>query len=236
MFASSLARDITRFESVGEYYMTDSSNSQQALVTEITRFNEWAKTYEYAGVGEWECNYEHWDTIYKAVADFVSTTPLQSWNSTVIKLLLYAVARDNEVEWLVKVISKNPDNLMFLAEQAITSNEREAKWQIAVELSRLDQPTPKIESLLLQFAHDDDEYVRRRAMMALADIGSTHVADLVQPAWDCGDEYQRMAVLYSLWKIGSRQLEDYIVKAELDGRQYLARYAARTRAGHPEHD
>jgi hypothetical protein len=211
-------------------------NTHQALTTEIIRFREWAASYPYAeSCGKWECDYEHWNDFYRAFSDFVTTSSQQEWTPVTIEMLLYAIARDNEGEWLIKKVAKNLDNLVFLAEQAIHSKERDAKWQFAVELSRLNQPTAQIESLQLQFAHDDNEYVRRRAMTALADLGSAHVADLIQPAWDSGDEYERIAVLYSLWKIGSWQLDDYLVQAETDGRQYLTNLAAWIRSGDPDH-
>lgn len=148
-------------------------------------------------------------------------------------MLLYIIARDNEMQELAKEVARNPDNLVCLAERATASPERDAKWQLAVELSRLERRPPQVESLLLRFAHDDDDYVRRRSMLALADTGSAKVEGLVAPVWETGDEHQRMAVLYALWKTGSPQLDTYLAQAEADGRQYLVGYAARIRAGNP---
>jgi HEAT repeat protein len=87
--------------------------------------------------------------------------------------------------------------------------------------------------LLLQFVHDDDLYVQRRAMIALAGIGSAKVEELVVPAWESGDEHQRMGVLYALWKVDSPLLDAYLAQAEADGRPFLTEYVARVRAGNP---
>lgn len=88
-----------------------------------------------------------------------------------------------------------------------------------------------VEPLLLQFAHDEDEYVRRQALMALGTLGSPLVEDLAEAAWQTGHEYQRMAVLAALRDVQSPALDDYLARAESDGRQYLLHYAAKIRAG-----
>ena len=132
---------------------------------------------------------------------------------------------------LARELARNPLNLLCLAEQAVTSAEPDAKWQLAAELGRVEMRLPEVEPLLLRFASDEDEYVRRRSLTALADVGSTHVSELAERAWHSGDEYQRMAALYALLRSGSPELSEYLARAEADGRPNLVDYAARIRAG-----
>jgi HEAT repeat protein len=207
----------------------------QALEDEVAQFRAWADAVPIAErSGEWECDYTDWQGLYSAFIAFVRATPCQRWNEDADQMLLYAIARDNEMEALVKKVARNPDNLICLAERAVVSPERDAKWQLAVELGRLAYRPQQVELLLLEFAHDEDEYVRRRALLALADIGSPKVKEVIESAWETGDEYQRIAVQYALWKIGSQQLDTYLGRADADGRQYLVSYAARIRTGNPE--
>ncbi|HEV8192570.1 MAG TPA: HEAT repeat domain-containing protein [Ktedonobacterales bacterium] len=85
--------------------------------------------------------------------------------------------------------------------------------------------------MLLLFVQDTDEYVRRRALMALADIGSAQVEDLAEAMWPTDDEHVRMSALYARWKVGSTRLHDYLTEAKTDANMYLAQYARRVRAG-----
>ena len=202
----------------------------QSLEIEVARFRAWADTQDPSErSGEWETEYMSWPSLYKAIDQFVATTAYQYWGGAATRLLLYALARDNEREDIVESIAQNPANLMYLAEQALYSSERGAKWQLADRISRLDPLPRAVESLLVQFARDEDEYVRRRALLALAHIGSPRVEVLVESAWNTGDEHQRIAVLCALDRIGSPQVAHYVTLAEEDGRQSLAMYAKELR-------
>lgn len=199
------------------------------------RFRTWADTFPVVErSGEWECLYADWQTIYNAFGAYINATVCQEWDEAMMQTLLYIVARDNEMQKLVKQVARNPENLLCLGEYALVSPERDAKWQLADELGHADRHTPQVEALLLQFAHDPDEYVRRRSLVALANIGSSRVEALAASAWETGDEYQRMAALFALWKAGSPQLEIYLTRADADGRRYLGAYAVRVRSGNPE--
>ena len=204
-----------------------------SLTAEINKFKAWAAAYHYAGIGEWECNYGNWRDLYRVFERFIYHIPFQLWTQETIDLILYAIARDNDIEELIDVVARDPERLIFLAERAVTSTERDAKWQFAVALGRVDQQLYPTEALLTRLMDDENEYVRRRALHALADIGSAKVTEMVKPAWESNHEYQRMTVLYALWKIDSPLLIEYLEQAMSDGRTYLMNYAQRIRAGHP---
>ncbi len=198
----------------------------EELRGEVARFRAWADTYPVEQrSGEWEVHYNGWEELNEAFIAFVSSTSCADWDAETSEMVLYAIARDNEIEWLIEHLAQNPGNLLCLAERALESDMWEAKWQIAVALGDLKSRRTEAESLLLRFAHDEDEYVSRRALLALSDLNSSHVEDLVASAWDTGEEYQRIAVLCALHQVGSPLLKVYAKLAEADGRESLAKYA-----------
>jgi hypothetical protein len=204
----------------------------KALRREVDRFHVWADTYPVEQrSGEWEMGYSGWDDLNKTFIAFISSSTCADWDAETTEIVLYVIARDNEMQWLIDHLAQNADNLLCLAERALESDMWEAKWQIAMALGSLESRRTEAEALLLRFAHDEDEYVRRRALLALSDLNSSHVEDLVDLAWGTGEEYQRIAVLCALYEVGSPLLEKYAMLAEADGRESLAKYAAYIR-GH----
>jgi hypothetical protein len=198
----------------------------EELRREVDRFRAWADTHPVEErSGEWEVHYNGWEELNEAFIAFVSSASCADWDAETTETVLYTIARDNEMEWLIEHLAQNPGNLLCLSERALGSDMWEAKWQIAMALGGLESRRTEAESLLLRFAHDGDEYVRRRALLALSDLNSSHVQDLVGPAWDTGEEYQRIAVLCALHQVGSPLLKKYANLAEADGREYLAKYA-----------
>jgi 2'-5' RNA ligase len=202
------------------------------LLREVAFFRKWAESCQ-KDSGEWECNYPHWTRLYMAVLEFALGRPIESWSSDEMEAVLYAVARDNEGEYLVSEIrAHRPELLVGLAERAIREGERDAKWQLAAELGELKRD--EAEGLLLVLAGDEDEYVRRRALSSLARLGSAAVEELALVAWnrqDANQEYARMAALWSLHRIGSPLLERLLVSADKDERPDLSAYARRIREG-----
>jgi HEAT repeat protein len=194
-----------------------------ALESEVARFRAWAdanpdmvKDYP----RDWETYYPDWRALYVAFSAFVAATSCQDWSEDIVDMLLYAIARDEDNQGLVKKVARNPDDLLFLAKQAVNSSERNLKWQIAAELGYLASHLSQAEPLLLKLASDEDEYVQRRALLALADIGSSHVEGFVDAFWNSDVEwyeypYPRMAVLYALWKTASPRLDHYLTLAEV---------------------
>jgi HEAT repeats len=206
----------------------------RAVEGEVAKFRAWADSLPVeTGTSAWEAGYEGWPALFAAVDNFAGTTSCAYWTTEMTHLLLYALARDTDTGYLARVLAKNPENLLCLAEHGVTGAERDAKYQLAAELGRLDLLSQRTEALLLRFAHDDDEYVRRHALLALADIDSRHVTELVSAAWGTGVEHARMAVLSALHKIHAPELEDYLILAAADGREYLVQHANKIRAGEP---
>jgi hypothetical protein len=170
-------------------------------------------------------DYEDWESLYKASKAVLQTEP-DSWDSEVKKLLLYVIARDNENGLVMGLLSES--QAFALASFSMAEGEPGAKWQLAVRLGKLPIGD-ETEQLLLDFATDSDEYVRRRAMMTLADLGYKSAERLVVTAWNTGNEYQRMAALHVLERLNSAQLNEYLELASADGREYLAKTVERIR-------
>lgn len=196
------------------------------LFQEIKNYHEWAN-YQDKQIVEWESTYEEWPKIIKLFEVFICNTDFGQWDDEQINEVLYIIARDNEAEMLAAMVSENELLLLFLAEKALASEEADAKWQLAIQLPNCERCS-EAERLLIRYVQDEAEYVNRRALMALAAIGSGETEKYCEIAWkrDCyGDlqEYQRMAALHALSVIESKQLPKYIELAKQDGRKWLVK-------------
>lgn len=210
------------------------------LMSEVGRFRAWADDTcpPNRRFGEWECDYEHWGSLYGAVLAFVATRPFKSWSAEEVRTVLYAIARDNEMQHLAGEIRRgHPDLLAQLTQASIEVGECDDRWQLAEELGQLGRAGGEDERLLLQLARDQREYVRRRALQSLARLGSPAVEELAQEAWhrpDPDQEWARMNALWALHRVGSSRLERLLAEAEQDPRKYLRGYAERLRRGEVE--
>lgn len=204
------------------------------LSEQAARFRDWAAAGPPRPGGEWECDYEHWPSFYDSVLKFVDQHPFSSWSEDDVRDVLYAIARDNEFQYIASEIRRRtPELVLNLARASLRVGEKEDRWQLAVEAGALG-PRLDVEQTLLLFAHDEHEYVRRRALKALLHIGSSAVEELSLAAWHCMDEHQqwaRMMALYCLLKINSPHLEELLKDAEQDEGTYLREYAQRIRRG-----
>jgi HEAT repeat protein len=90
---------------------------------------------------------------------------------------------------------------------------------------QLSSDKTSAEALLLILVNDEDEYVSRRALLALGALKSLHAESLAEKAWLSGHEYQRIAALWVLKDIASSKLAEYVLLAGEDGRKYLVNNA-----------
>jgi len=136
------------------------------LKHKIAAFKEWAATLA-THKAEWEGGYFDKDDFYDEVDRFLEEVPLNEWTSEAYDLLLYALARDNESGTVLRALEKYPEELIALANKALTYKDFHARWQIAYGLSRFKNNKDVAEHVLQQFLKDKDEYVRRRTLLAL---------------------------------------------------------------------
>lgn len=201
-------------------------NASDLLQEQVDRFKEWAALYPiHQRTGAWECDYEHWRPLWAAAIGVLESLPPDAWTEKCSANLLYAMARDNEMEWIADQLSDKPDALLRLALLSIDSSESNAKWQLAVQLGT--QATKKVEAerLLLRLADDEDEYVSRRSLLALGALKSTHAEFLAERAWLTGHEYQRIAALWVLKDVAPDKLLRYVQLAKEDGRKFVVENA-----------
>ena len=197
-------------------------NAAASLHQQVAQFKCWASNYpENQRTGEWECDYEQWVALWAAALSVLQSILPEEWSDECSSNLLYTIARDNETEHIVDYLSTNAEALLKLARLAIDSSERDAKWQLAAQLGALSARKVEAESLLLRLVHDEDEYVSRRALLALGSLKSEQAEALAEKAWQTGQEYQRIAALWVLRDVASSKLGEYVLRAQEDGREYV---------------
>lgn len=214
----------------------ESNLNSKKMFAEIGQFKKWAEG-ESKQSGEWESYYEEWGSLYQSVQEFIASNSCGAWTPKEIDELLYILARDNECGIIIDLLrDTRPESILFLAGKAVQSKERDAKWQLAAALGEMPMANNTFELLLLDFVNDEDEYVRRQAVKALARIGSPQTELLALREWERESESQqwaRMNVLWCLKRIRSPYLDEFLEKAFHDGRTYLAEYALKVQNGEP---
>jgi HEAT repeat protein len=167
------------------------------LTDALDKFRVWAADGHEGSYGEWECDYEHWDDIYSALDAAIEIFPPPASPEDI----LFALARDNEIEDIRRRLVARPHVLLWLASAAFACSERDARWQVAVGLGEIGSSDAL--DLLRHFLSDSDEYVRRRALGAYA----AHRPSEAEPiAWDwlsSSEPYSRLAALHALRDIRS---------------------------------
>jgi hypothetical protein len=199
-----------------------------SLLEEAQRFKTWE-----AGV-EWPkgwlrdyVDYPDWESLYASVRTCFHS---RVWSDDELKALIFAVARDDEIQDLSREMAETPELFLQFAHAVVLSNEPNAKWQIADRLSLYSNQKIEVESLLTILSNDAHEYVRRRALLALAELNSSHTEALAKKAWESGHEYERMAVLSALKAISSSALDHYLTEASKDGRKSLLEHVEQIQA------
>jgi hypothetical protein len=207
------------------------ANTQARLAETVSAFRSWADSLPVEQrVGEWECDYQQWPAITSAFTAFLDSCLPQRWDASIYELLLYILARDNEMEILKEELIARPTHLLALTREALDSVEQDARWQLADALGRVELIAGEVEPLLEHLFYDEFEYVSRRALLALARRRSKLAEPLAVRAWSTEHEYQRMAALEALAACDSPLLSSHLDLALRDGRQHLVNSAHALRA------
>lgn len=197
----------------------------------VAGFKSWAaKIPQDDRYGEWECDYPSWADIYTEWTSLMANLEVSEWTLSLTETALYAVARDNECQFLSRQIPLHV--LRLLAKAARDCSEPDAKWQLAVELGK---SSINNQDILLALANDENEYVRRRAVQSLARLGSTYAAELALREWEkAADDFpwSRMNALWVLYRVSSPSLTTLLPLALNSPNKYLKAYAEKIQAGH----
>ena len=214
---------------------------RECLLEQVGKFHQWqeitypGKTTEEIG-GAWEVDYPAWNDIFDAFCHVLTQMDAETADSVLLDEMVYLIARDNEAEGFIQETTSHPQWFECLCRRAAASNESEAKWQFAAYLSECPC-SQEVKDMILDFAKDPNEYVSRRALLAMPALRPDCVEQFAPLFWERNcyspelPEYQRIAVLVSLDAIHSDLLPQYLERAKQDGRSYLLEHAKRIEGG-----
>lgn len=182
--------------------------SRLDLEREVRAYEAWANSYAGAGqYPEWEYDYPDWNKLFGAALEQVRIQEGHGrFSERIGKLLLYAIARDNERVYLAtEIAAKYPGVCKELLRLAVTGTERDAKWQLCQAVARLRYDLAGVEPQLLELLGDEDEFVRRQALLSLCELHSDQAEDAALRAWRDTDSgvHMKMAALRCLADLGS---------------------------------
>lgn len=210
---------------------------EDRLLEQAARFHQWQENNYFGKSVEasdflWEVDYPAWDDIFHAFCHVLTYVEARQADEQLLAEMLYLIARDNEGEGLIAQTAQHTDWFERLCRCAVNSSEAEAKWQFAAYLP-VCSCSQEIKNLILVFAKDTNEYVNRRALLAMPALRPDCVEEFALLFWERNcypqelQEYQRIAVLVSLSAIRSSLLPQYLKLAKEDGRKYLLEHAER---------
>ena len=210
---------------------------RERLLEQVGKFHQWqeitypGKTTEEIG-GAWEVDYPAWNDIFDAFCHVLTQMDAEMADSFLLDKMVYLIARANEAEGFIQETTSHPKWFECLCRRAAASNESEAKWQFAAYLPKCSC-SQEVRNIILDFAKDPNEYVSRRALLAMPALRPDCVEQFDPLFWERNcystelQEYQRIAVLVSLDAIHSDMLPQYLERAKQDGRSYLLEHAKR---------
>ena len=210
---------------------------RECLLEQVGKFHQWqeitypGKTTEEIG-GAWEVDYPAWNDIFDAFCHVLTQMDAETADSVLLDEMVYLIARANEAEGFIQETTSHPKWFECLCRRAAASNESEAKWQFAAYLPKCSC-SQEVRDIILDFAKDPNEYVSRRALLAMPALRPDCVEQFAPLFWERNcyspelQEYQRIAVLVSLDAIHSDLLPQYLERAKQDGRSYLLEHAKR---------
>ena len=214
---------------------------RERLLEQVGKFHQWqeitypGKTTEEIG-GAWEVDYPAWNDIFDAFCHVLTQMDAETADSVLLDEMVYLIARANEAEGFIQETTSHPQWFECLCRRAAASNESEAKWQFAAYLPECSC-SQEVRDIILDFAKDPNEYVSRRALLAMPALRPDCVEQFAPLFWERNcyspelQEYQRIAVLVSLDAIHSDLLPQYLERAKQDGRSYLLEHAKRIEGG-----
>jgi len=197
------------------------------LHQQIIKFKHWAAMTDQRG-GEWECDYDNWHDLWSAASNAITAYQDGSIPDAEADDLLYVLGRDNECENVREGLLGTPKLIATLAQCAISSNDADAKWQIAISVA--ESQLPNAADLLRPFLSDTDEYVRRRTLMAFAPFAPKEAEAIAIKNLDDEFEYTRIAALHVLHTIGSKYLGAGLDRLASDPNRYVRQNVKELRA------
>lgn len=189
-----------------------------ALQHEVGQFRAWAVGHE-DSYGEWECDYSNWPSFWAAARDAIEQSQIDPLDDIDLLNLLYALGRDNEIECIRRHLIHFPALLRQLSLRATDLSDDAACWQIAVSIS--EAKLTDSASLLTPYLTHSNEYVRRRALIALASVDPTRAEEIAIRNLTDSFEYTRIAALTVLADVGSLKTHAAATRMLNDPNEYV---------------
>lgn len=186
----------------------------------------WVENDIRAYVGEYL--YPEWDAVEEGFTEILLTVDPEDWTAELEQDMLYVLARDNQREELLERLVRFPRSLLRLAFVGLDYPDYEARWQLAHGVGQIEESPSACETLLCHWAtRDKEEYVRRRALLALGYRPYSSAEPLALAAWSSGHKYQQIAALAVLDRIQSPHLPRILEEAYLDSQESVRGHAQR---------
>ncbi|MFO0611423.1 MAG: hypothetical protein U0414_02460 [Polyangiaceae bacterium] len=193
----------------------------------MSAFREWASARDQAS-GEWECEYPNWAPLYSAAQRILS---LETVSPAALADLLYALARDNEAEFILDCLGHAEPIGVAVATAGLRCDDAQARWQLAVFLGRCQCVSAS--TLLRAYLDDADEYVRRRALAAAVAIDRDYAESIAWSRLTDLHEYTRLAALQALADAQSPRLSAALEQLAADPSEHVRAAVDRVRARGP---
>lgn len=147
---------------------------------------------------------------------------------TLIRDMLYVIARDSECSHLLKATLKYPKWFEKLCPYSVNIRYYNVQWQFAEQLGNY-HGNSNIKQLLFCFIESEDEYTERMALQSMCEHFPERAEEYAVKFWDRNtyeqDEYQKIMALYALHRIKSPLLRTYIEKSYQTNYCYLREWA-----------
>lgn len=183
---------------------------RECLLEQVGKFHQWqeitypGKTTEEIG-GAWEVDYPAWNDIFDAFCHVLTQMDAETADSVLLDEMVYLIARDNEAEGFIQETTSHPQWFERLCRRAAASNESEAKWQFAAYLSECPC-SQEVKDMILDFAKDPNEYVSRRALLAMPALRPDCVEQFAPLFWERNCYSPELPEYYSMEKPSTLQL------------------------------
>lgn len=158
----------------------------------VSNFEDWCENASRSSDG-WQSNFPKLDQLLSAARRELSSPELAPHSASLIVGLFSPLDEDEQV---LELVCEKPRHIATLARVALHLDDRSALWQLAVAAGKIgDQACLQ---LLRALVHHDDEYVRRRALLALRELDGGFSEEIAKEWLRHPHEYTRMVALDTL--------------------------------------
>lgn len=175
---------------------------------------------------EWEGEYLNWESLASVTEELIlQFNKTQEYDKNDLRGILTVLAIDNESEGLQQFLTMTLTTPRFahdLIEVSRSFESFHARWQM-VEIVKSGQIADKASRLELFIKNDRDQYVQRRALMALSEVNSDLAIHYAKIKIKDEDEYMRLTALdvlkmddnYTLYKNSLKDDPSPLIKRHL---------------------